>query len=167
MSFAVQSAPADAHATYLPQLSRLERKLNRAERRASHLRRELRHSRRIVRRLRNHPVVVTLPPEPGSTQEPPSVPPPAIPPDAAGGGTDSSVDWDAIAACESGGDWSTNTGNGFYGGLQFTQGTWEAYGGLSYAPRADLASREAQIAVAERVLDGQGIGAWPVCGANG
>ncbi|GGV21036.1 hypothetical protein GCM10010260_71650 [Streptomyces filipinensis] len=71
--------------------------------------------------------------------------------------------WNKVAACESSGDWSINTGNGYYGGLQFTQSTWEAYGGARYAPRADLASRGQQIAVAERVLDGQGPGAWPVC----
>jgi LysM repeat protein len=75
-----------------------------------------------------------------------------------------SVNWDAVAECESGGNWQINTGNGFYGGLQFTQGTWQAYGGSQYAVRADLASRSQQIAVAERVLAGQGIGAWPVCG---
>jgi LysM repeat protein len=73
-------------------------------------------------------------------------------------------DWSGVAQCESGGNWSINTGNGFYGGLQFTQGTWAGYGGTAYAPRADLASPSAQIAVAERVLAGQGIGAWPVCG---
>ncbi|MEU4148723.1 transglycosylase family protein [Streptomyces sp. NPDC026659] len=71
--------------------------------------------------------------------------------------------WNKVAACESSGDWSINTGNGFYGGLQFTRSTWEAYGGTRYAPRADLATREQQIAVAEKVLDGQGPGAWPVC----
>ncbi|MFJ8029151.1 transglycosylase family protein [Streptomyces sp. NPDC096032] len=71
--------------------------------------------------------------------------------------------WNKVAACESSGNWSINTGNGYYGGLQFTQSTWEAYGGTRYAPRADLASRDAQIAVAEKVLDGQGPGAWPVC----
>jgi LysM repeat protein len=74
--------------------------------------------------------------------------------------------WDAIAACESGGNWAINTGNGFYGGLQFTAGTWAAYGGLNYAPRADLASRDAQIAVASAVQAGQGWGAWPVCSAK-
>lgn len=73
----------------------------------------------------------------------------------------SSVNWDAIAQCESGGNWSTNTGNGFYGGLQFTASTWKAYGGTGSPQNA---SREEQIAVAERVLQGQGIGAWPVCG---
>ncbi|PZG86215.1 transglycosylase [Streptomyces sp. NTH33] len=72
--------------------------------------------------------------------------------------------WDAVAQCESGGNWSINTGNGFYGGLQFTSSTWAAFGGTAYAPRADLASKSAQIAVAEKVLAGQGKGAWPVCG---
>ncbi|KUM98856.1 peptidase [Streptomyces cellostaticus] len=71
--------------------------------------------------------------------------------------------WNKVAACESSGNWSINTGNGYYGGLQFTQSTWEAYGGTRYAPRADLASRDQQMAVAEKVLDGQGPGAWPVC----
>jgi hypothetical protein len=75
-----------------------------------------------------------------------------------------SVNWDAIAQCESGGNWSTNTGNGYTGGLQFSQGTWLAYGGGKYAPTAGQASRSEQIAVAERTLAGQGIGAWPVCG---
>jgi len=77
---------------------------------------------------------------------------------------DSGVNWDAVAQCESGGNWSINTGNGFRGGLQFTQGTWAAYGGTQYAGSANQASREQQIAVAEKVLKGQGIGAWPVCG---
>ncbi len=71
--------------------------------------------------------------------------------------------WDSVAACESGGNWSINTGNGFYGGLQFTKSTWLAYGGGQYASRADLASKSAQIAVAQRTLKGQGPGAWPVC----
>jgi LysM repeat protein len=71
--------------------------------------------------------------------------------------------WDRVAACESGGNWSINTGNGYYGGLQFTQSTWNANGGQSYASRADLASRSQQIAVAKNVLASQGWGAWPVC----
>lgn len=79
---------------------------------------------------------------------------------------DSGVNWDAVAKCESGGNWAINTSNGYTGGLQFTASTWMAYGGSKYASRADLASREAQIAVAERVLAGQGIGAWPVCGRH-
>lgn len=73
------------------------------------------------------------------------------------------VNWDAIAACESGGNWATNTGNGFSGGLQFTPSTWRANGGTGSPQNA---SREAQIAVANRVLATQGIGAWPVCGAH-
>jgi LysM repeat protein len=77
------------------------------------------------------------------------------------------VNWSAIAACESGGNWSTNTGNGFYGGLQFSEGTWLANGGGQYAQTAAGASQSQQIAVAQRVLANQGIGAWPVCGANG
>jgi LysM repeat protein len=76
----------------------------------------------------------------------------------------SATNWDAIAQCESGGNWSINTGNGYYGGLQFTQSTWKAYGGTG---SAQSASRDQQIAVAERVLQGQGIGAWPVCGKKG
>jgi murein DD-endopeptidase MepM/ murein hydrolase activator NlpD len=83
-----------------------------------------------------------------------------------GAGTAQAADvdtWNKVAACESSNDWNINTGNGFYGGLQFTQSTWEAYGGRAYAARADLASKDQQIAVAEKVLDGQGPGAWPVC----
>lgn len=76
------------------------------------------------------------------------------------------VNWDAVAACESGGNWHINTGNGFYGGTQTSQSTWVAYGGLSYAPRADMASRDQQIAVNRKIMAGQGIGAWPVCGAH-
>ncbi len=83
-----------------------------------------------------------------------------------GAGTAQAADvstWNKVAACESSNNWSINTGNGFYGGLQFTQSTWEAYGGRAYAARADLATKDQQIAVAEKVLDGQGPGAWPVC----
>jgi resuscitation-promoting factor RpfE len=75
-----------------------------------------------------------------------------------------SVNWEAIAACESGGNWSISTGNGYYGGLQFTMGTWRAHGGSGNPANA---SREEQIRVAERVLNSQGIGAWPVCGRRG
>jgi resuscitation-promoting factor RpfB len=71
--------------------------------------------------------------------------------------------WDAIAGCEAGGNWAINTGNGYYGGVQFDQGTWERNGGLRFAPRADLATREEQIAVAEVTRERQGWGAWPVC----
>jgi murein DD-endopeptidase MepM/ murein hydrolase activator NlpD len=71
--------------------------------------------------------------------------------------------WDKVAACESTNDWNINSGNGYYGGLQFSQSTWEAFGGTAYAARADLATKEQQIAIAEKVLDGQGPDAWPVC----
>ena len=74
--------------------------------------------------------------------------------------------WDAIAACESGGNWSINTGNGYHGGLQFNPGTWAAYGGTAFAPTADLATREQQIAIAERTQAAQGWGAWPACTAR-
>jgi hypothetical protein len=77
------------------------------------------------------------------------------------------ANWSAIAACESGGNWSANTGNGFYGGLQFTEQTWLGYGGGQYASSANQATAAQQIAVAQRVLAGQGIGAWPACGAGG
>jgi hypothetical protein len=68
--------------------------------------------------------------------------------------------WDRIAQCESGGNWGTASGNGYYGGLQFSPSTWRAYGGRGMPQRA---SKSEQIAVAERVLAKQGWGAWPVC----
>ncbi|MET8539634.1 transglycosylase family protein [Kitasatospora sp. NPDC004799] len=79
---------------------------------------------------------------------------------------DGSYDWDRVAACESSGNWRINTGNGYYGGLQFDQPTWRENGGLAYAPRADLASREQQIAVAEHLAGRRGLSPWPVCGAR-
>ncbi len=79
----------------------------------------------------------------------------AAPAQAQDGGT-----WDQLAQCESGGNWSANTGNGFSGGLQFAPGTWRANGGSGSAANA---SREQQIAVAQRVLASQGWGAWPAC----
>ena len=74
--------------------------------------------------------------------------------------------WDRIARCESGGNWSINTGNGYYGGLQFSSTTWLNLGGGAYAPTADLATREQQIAIAEKVQAAQGWGAWPACTAK-
>ncbi|MFJ9418159.1 MULTISPECIES: transglycosylase family protein [unclassified Streptomyces] len=71
--------------------------------------------------------------------------------------------WGCVAKCESGGNWRANTGNGYYGGLQFGQPTWKGYGGLDYARRADLATRDEQIAIAEKVLASQGWRAWPAC----
>ena len=73
-------------------------------------------------------------------------------------------DWDRLAQCESGGNWQINTGNGYYGGLQFSAQTWSGYGGGEYAATADQATREQQIDIGERVLAGQGAGAWPNCG---
>ncbi|MFE7929592.1 transglycosylase family protein [Streptomyces sp. NPDC057456] len=74
--------------------------------------------------------------------------------------------WDRIAQCESGGNWSINTGNGYYGGLQFSAGTWRAYGGTAYASTADKASKAQQISVATKVQNAQGWGAWPTCSAR-
>ena len=74
--------------------------------------------------------------------------------------------WDALAECESNGNWAINTGNGYYGGLQFSASTWNAYGGQQYASTANLATREQQIAIAEKVRAGQGWGAWPACSAK-
>ncbi|MCS4490063.1 DUF3235 domain-containing protein [Corynebacterium sp. ES2794-CONJ1] len=75
-------------------------------------------------------------------------------------------DWDRLAQCEAGGNWSINTGNGYHGGLQFSPSTWSGYGGGEFAPYAYQATREQQIAVAERVLAGQGWGAWPSCSSR-
>ncbi|QCD56350.1 transglycosylase family protein [Streptomyces hawaiiensis] len=73
-------------------------------------------------------------------------------------------EWDTVAQCESGGNWSINTGNGYYGGLQFSASTWSGYGGTQYASTADQATKSQQIEIAEKVLASQGKGAWPVCG---
>ena len=110
---------------------------------------------------------------PAAAQSPSSLPATSSAPSYSGSSSSggsysgSGVNWDAIAACESGGNWSTNTGNGYSGGLQFSQGTWDANGGGQYASTAAGASRSQQIAVAQKVLASQGIGAWPVCGSNG
>jgi LysM repeat protein len=117
------------------------------------------------------------PPAPAAESVPQASPPAAAPVSTAapassggassGGASSGRANWSAIAACESGGNWSANTGNGYYGGLQFTEQTWLGYGGGQYASSANQATEAQQIAVAERVLAGQGIGAWPVCGAGG
>jgi resuscitation-promoting factor RpfE len=111
------------------------------------------------------------PPAPDAAPTPDAPPPPAPPADDAPAPAPAkapvkaySVNWDAIAACESGGNWSISTGNGYSGGLQFTPSTWRANGGSGSASGA---SREEQIRVAENVLRTQGIGAWPVCGRRG
>ncbi|WP_320784533.1 transglycosylase family protein [Streptomyces sp. CRN 30] len=74
--------------------------------------------------------------------------------------------WDRIARCESGGNWHINTGNGYYGGLQFSAATWRAYGGTAYAATADRASKAQQIAIGTKVQRAQGWGAWPTCAAR-
>jgi uncharacterized protein YabE (DUF348 family) len=91
-------------------------------------------------------------------------PAPASPPPVTSGG---STVWDQIAQCESGGNWATNTGNGYYGGLQFLQSTWLANGGGAYAPLPSQATREQQIAIATKVRDAAGgYGPWPACAAS-
>ncbi|HEX8081051.1 MAG TPA: transglycosylase family protein [Jatrophihabitans sp.] len=100
------------------------------------------------------------PPAPPVTNQPaPRTPAPPPPPSSNNG-----LNWDAMAACESGGNWSINTGNGYYGGLQFDSGTWLSNGGGAYAPRADLATREQQIAVATNLYNARGASPWPTCG---
>ncbi len=122
------------------------------------------------------PVDAPPPPPPAPAGFDPNVPPPPhapappgdpnVPPapDAPPVHRAFSVNWDAVAQCESGGNWGISTGNGFSGGLQFTPSTWRANGG---AGSPNGASREEQIRVAENVLRSQGIGAWPVCGRRG
>jgi resuscitation-promoting factor RpfA len=83
------------------------------------------------------------------------------PAEAASDGT-----WNRLAQCESSGDWHINTGNGYYGGLQFSDETWDAFGGERFASTADQASRAQQIQIAEKVLDTQGWGAWPACSSE-
>jgi LysM repeat protein len=111
------------------------------------------------------PVAVTAPVPAGSVYTAPAPAAPVVrtapavvsaPAPATSGGSM----WDRIAACESGGNWAINTGNGYYGGLQFTQQTWAGAGGLAYAPRADLATRDQQIAIASKLS----LSNWPVCG---
>lgn len=87
----------------------------------------------------------------------------AAAPSRAAGGTD----WQKIASCESGGRWRINTGNGYYGGLQMSRATWRTYGGADYAPRPDLATREEQIAVGEKIVRARGLSPWPTCGRLG
>jgi uncharacterized protein YabE (DUF348 family) len=97
----------------------------------------------------------------GSGSSPAPQPQPQPPPPSTNG-----LNWDGVAQCESGGNWQINTGNGYYGGLQFDLGTWLSNGGSAYAPRPDLASREQQIAVANRLYAARGSAPWPVCGSN-
>ncbi len=95
-----------------------------------------------------------------ATPPPPPPPPPAAPAPAASPATASTSVWDRVAGCESGGDWSINTGNGYYGGLQFALSSWRWVGGTGYPHEA---SKQTQIAMAERLLSRQGWSAWPAC----
>ena len=106
---------------------------------------------------KQRPVIQAAQPAPAPRQPAPSTR--TAPPPSSNG-----LNWDAVAACESGGNWHINTGNGYYGGLQFDSGTWLSNGGGAYASRADLASREQQIAVATRLYNARGASPWPVCG---
>ena len=107
------------------------------------------------------------PPAPAAVSVTQASPPAAASVSTTAPASSGGANWSAIAACESGGNWNASTGNGFYGGLQFTEQTWLGYGGGQYASSANQATKAQQIAVAERVLAGQGIGAWPTCGAGG
>ncbi|MFJ9539333.1 transglycosylase family protein [Streptomyces sp. NPDC101225] len=100
---------------------------------------------------------------PAARAAPASPLPRVLPAGAARGCAKDHWPWGCLAECESGRRWHANTGNGYYGGLQFAQSTWKAFGGLRFAARADLASREEQIAVAKKVLAEQGWNSWPVC----
>ena len=114
----------------------------------------------------------TAPPPTTTTTAPPPPPPPpqtVQAPAATGGCSGGYGDpnnmacWDRLAGCESGGNWSTNTGNGYYGGIQFAQSSWEGAGGLQYAPRADLATRGEQIATGQVLWRSGGWDHWPAC----
>jgi len=115
------------------------------------------------------PTTTTTEPPPPTTEEPPAEEPPPTetppPPDSGGGLGDpnSYATWDALAECESGGDWYINTGNGYYGGLQFSLGSWQAVGGTGY-PHEN--SRETQITMGQRLYASSGWGAWPSCTAQ-
>jgi hypothetical protein len=113
-------------------------------------------------------VLAVLAPGAAVAAPPPAGPPPTAPGPPVPGRVPYSCakdqwPWGCLAQCESSGRWNANTGNRFYGGLQFWQPTWKAFGGLAYAPRADLATRAEQIRVAEEVVSVQGWEAWPVC----
>jgi uncharacterized protein YabE (DUF348 family) len=104
-------------------------------------------------------------PRPAPAPAAPAPAPATGPVSSAPGSSVNGAMWDRIAACESGGNWATNTGNGYYGGLQFDISTWLSNGGGAYAPRADLASRTQQIAIANKVYAARGLSAWGCAGA--
>jgi LysM repeat protein len=87
----------------------------------------------------------------------------AIPMATASGASAATTPWDRLAGCESGGNWHINTGNGYYGGVQFADGTWDGWGGEKYAGRADLATRAEQIVIAAKLVENSGWRSWPAC----
>jgi resuscitation-promoting factor RpfB len=116
---------------------------------------------------------VTTPPVDELVSVGTKVPPPVAPAaadvsdtGAAPPASTSGLNWDALARCEAGGNWAINTGNGYYGGLQYNVSTWDAYGGDAYAPRPDLATREQQIAIGEKTYAARGTAPWPACGSR-
>lgn len=113
------------------------------------------------------PVATVIPDPPQSPSAAPATSPAAPAPRSSSSNSSGNSSWDAVAACESGGDWSINTGNGYSGGLQFDQGTWASNGGTQYAPTAGQATKDQQIAVADQLKAARGYAPWPVCGANG
>lgn len=123
---------------------------------------------RADEQLASRPLPVNAPPAAVAQKKAavaPRTAPRAVPAPAVTFSGDASV-WDRLAKCESGGNWAINTGNGYYGGLQFNAGTWLSNGGGAYAPTANLASREQQIATAERLRAARGFSPWPACSAK-
>ena len=112
------------------------------------------------------PMTATLVPRASSAPAPPSTPAVAPAPAPAGPTRGGSSVWDALAECESGGNWAINTGNGYYGGLQFSYATWHDFGGAEFAEYPHQATREGQIAVAERLHAARGFQPWPACRAK-
>jgi hypothetical protein len=113
------------------------------------------------------PTTTTAPPAPPTTAAPPPPPPaPAVQPVSSGGGyndPNNPAAWDRLAGCESGGNWAANTGNGYYGGIQFSLSSWQAVGGTG---RPDQASRETQIAMGQRLWNQGGWSHWPACSSQ-
>jgi resuscitation-promoting factor RpfB len=118
-------------------------------------------SKRVLSQPTTQVEKVGIKPRPQPKQQPKQQPQPQSPAPPV---TNNGLNWDAVASCESGGNWHINTGNGFYGGLQFSESTWLGEGGGAYAARADLASREQQITIATKLYNQSGSGSWPVCG---
>jgi hypothetical protein len=147
LDLTVPAQASELHARTVSAIDRLELQRLQTKRRLERHRTKLRADRLTVR-------------APADTTSPSPV--------VYSGSSSGSVNWDAIASCESGGRWDLNTGNGFWGGLQFTPNTWFAHGGGAFDGVGPFPySRSAQIAVAERVLAAQGMGAWPYCGRFG